>query len=251
MQRKLIFPFTMFLLFSLVMASVSLANARAATPASGSARANISNPTLCLLAEQQPVNVLFFDDMESGGAKWVFGAPIGSISDWGIVSPGISGTHSLSGPSQNLENDSYAAMKADVNLPGGTSYLYFNHVFDFENLNDTQAYDGGVLEYSANQGGTWQDAHPLFSAGQNYNSTVFPVSYYGNPLGGRPVFSGFSNSMVASRYNLSSLAGQSIRFRWRTGTDYNVASNTGWQVDDVKIYTCPATFQTFLPLIAR
>ena len=177
--------------------------------------------------------------MESGNENWAYAAATGSISDWGIVSPGISSPHSLSGPSQNLENDSYAIMNADVVLPSGISYLYFNHQFDFEIPEDnlTDGYDGGVLEYSADPGGTWLDAQPLFSAGQDYNRTLYDFDY-GNPLQGRLVFSGNSSGMVGSRYDLSSLAGGSIRFRWRTGTDYNVNSNTGWQVDDVGIYKC-------------
>ncbi len=250
MQRKLTFLFTTLILLSLAIAPVSPADARAGRQASGSARVNTPNPVFCPEGSEQPVN-MFFDNMESGNANWAYGAAAGSISDWGIVSPGISSPHSLSGPSQNLENDSYAAMQADVTLPGGTSYLYFNHEFDFEVYDDTNGYDGGVLEYSANQGGTWQDAQPLFSAGQDYNRTLFPSSSYNNPLGDRPAFSGVSNGTAGSRYDLSSLAGGNIRFRWRTGTDYYVNANTGWQVDDVGIYSCQTPQQIFLPLIMR
>lgn len=242
MQRKLTFLFTTLILLSLAIAPVSPADARAGKHASGSAQMNMLNPVFCPVSGE-PVNV-FFDNMESGGAQWVFDAANNSISDWKIVSPGIGGTYSLSGPSQNLENDSYAVMQADVTLPSGTSYLYFNHQFDFEvpEGDPAHGYDGGVLEYSANQGGTWLDAHQqlLFSDGQDYNRTLYNLDY-GNPLQGRQAFSGNSNGAVASRYDLTSLAGQSIRFRWRTGTDYNVASNAGWFVDDVGIYKCTSS----------
>jgi len=238
MQHKLTFLFAALILLSLAIAPASPADAQAGRQASGSARVNTPNPVFCPVAGEQPVNV-FFDNMESGNENWAYAAATGSISDWGIVSPGISSLHSLSGPSQNLENDSHAAMNVDVVLPSGISYLYFTHQFDFEILEDDPAYgyDGGVLEYSADQGGTWQDAQPLFSDGQNYNRTLYDFNY-GNPLQGRPAFSGNSLGAVSSRYDLSSLAGDSIRFRWRTGTDYNVNSNTGWQVDDVGIYKC-------------
>ncbi|MBI3341157.1 MAG: M4 family metallopeptidase, partial [Chloroflexi bacterium] len=205
------------------------------------------NPDFCPTAGNQPVNI-FFDNMESGSANWAYGATGGFTNNWGLVSPGISSpTQSLFGPDVPLANDSYAAMSADATLPGNTSsYLYFNHVFDFEFGGPTnQGFDGGVLEYSTNQGASWNDAQPLFSAGQNYNTTLYPPSLYSNPLGGRAAFSGTSNGMVASRYDLTSLAGQRVRFRWRIGSDY-IVGKTGWFVDDVRIYRCPTNTNVYI-----
>jgi hypothetical protein len=116
------------------------------------------------------------------------------------------------------------------------SYLYFNHAYQFESSNGIY-YDGGVLEYSINNGSSWIDASALFSDGINYaNSSIFSTS--GNPLGGRSGFLG-SSDYVSTRYNLSSLAGQNIKFRWRIGTD-NYVSDLGWFVDDVSINQCGA-----------
>jgi len=42
---------------------------------------------------------------------------------------------------------------------------------------------------------------------------------------------------LSSRVNLSSLAGQSVRFRFRIGEDGSGA-DYGWFVDDVRVYTC-------------
>ena len=98
-----------------------------------------------------------------------------------------------------------------------------------------------MLEYSTNHGSTWKDASPLFEAGQNYNATL--SADFGNPLSGKQAFTGDSNGMVASRYNLASLAGQSVRFRWRVGSD-NTISWTGWVIDDVRIYQCTIVSHT-------
>ncbi len=197
------------------------------------------NPELCPVAGQEPASsYLFQDDMESGSPKWTFGATTGYTNDWRLAIPGISSpTHSLYGPGETIPNDSYAVMSNSVTLPSlaTPAYLYFNHFFDFEvaNVGNT-AYDGGLLEYSLN-GSTWVDAVTLGSAGQAYNYTLSATS--GNPLGGRQAFSGTSQGMVASRYDLSSLAGQSVKFRWRTGSDTGT-QYSGWMVDDVRIYTC-------------
>ncbi len=61
----------------------------------------------------------------------------------------------------------------------------------------------------------------------------------GNPLAGRQAFINDSNGYGASRANLSSLAGQSVMFRWRIGTDSSFG-DLGWFLDDVRIYSCDA-----------
>ncbi len=91
-------------------------------------------------------------------------------------------------------------------------------------------YDGGVVEISAN-GGAWTDLGSLITQ-NGYNSSI--SSTYGNPIGGRQAFSGNSGGYLETRVNLSSYAGQSVRIRFRLGTDSSVSS-TGWYVDDVKI----------------
>src|SRR4029450_8633682 len=62
-------------------------------------------------------------------------------------------------------------------------------------------------------------------------------SGFGTPLGGRQAFGGVSNGYRSSRLDLSSLSGQNFRVRFRVGSD-NVVGDVGWDVDDVRIYTC-------------
>ena len=68
-----------------------------------------------------------------------------------------------------------------------------------------------------------------------YKGTIFSGS--GNPLGGRSGFVSDSHGYISSRLSLNSLAGQSVRFRWRMGLDSSVF-DLGWLLDDVQIYTC-------------
>ena len=193
---------------------------------------------------------LFADDLESGAGNFVFGV-IDPPSRWDIDSPygpfAHSGVRFLYGddfpqsveffpPPEDFDfaSDSFAAMTSDVPLPGG-AHLWFAHAFGFEDPN----WDGGVLEYSTNGGATWVDAGQLFSDGRGYGGTMFDSSMFfgGNPLGGRKGFIGDSHGYVSSRYNLASLAGQSVRFRWRIGTDF-WGFDWGWWLDDVQIHTC-------------
>jgi hypothetical protein len=52
---------------------------------------------------------------------------------------------------------------------------------------------------------------------------------------------------MSSRFDLSSLAGGSVRFRFAIGTDDSVRT-LGWVVDDVQIYTCSAPPQPTLSI---
>jgi len=59
-------------------------------------------------------------------------------------------------------------------------------------------------------------------------------------MSARSAFTADSNGMFSSRLSLASLAGSSVRFRFRIGTDTSVGY-LGWFIDDLRIYTCPAT----------
>jgi len=179
---------------------------------------------------------LFQDDFESGSTQWTK-QNAWSVQDWYSTSP----THMFYGDDAQFSNVSSLAMKTRVLLPAGSkAYLHFDHafLFDYTLYQGTNYYfDGGVLEYSLNNGGTWLNAQPLFSAGQNYNGAIYNYQGTTNILKGRSAFVGDSHGYVSSLYDLSSLAGKRVQFRWRLGTDSTVAF-LGWFVDDVQIYTC-------------
>jgi hypothetical protein len=133
-------------------------------------------------------------------------------------------------------------MTRDVAVPAN-AHLHFRHSFEFEATPDNSvAYDGGVVEYSTNGGGSWNDAGSLFSE-NGYVTTIDSGS--DNPLHGRAAFSGVSQGYYSSRIDLSALAGQNVRFRFRIGTDESVDAY-GWFVDDLRVYTCGAT----LPIVS-
>ena len=180
---------------------------------------------------------LYMEDFETGVDGWTFAALSGE-SAWGpSTGYATSGVSSLWADDSYANADSFAAMSSGVALPAGSkSYLHFAHAYKFDSAGISY-FDGGVLEYSTNNGITWRDAKPLYSAGRNYKGTL--KRGVGNPLEGRSAFAADSHGYVDSRYKLETLAGRTIRFRWRMGTS---AANSalGWFVDDVLIYTCLA-----------
>ena len=184
---------------------------------------------------------LFSDDLEdpqSGnwalqGTGWYYpqnSHPYGSRR----IAYATSGETHFWGDSRGVSSDHSIAKATGVPIPSGEStYLRFDHAYGFED-DDQAAYDGGVLEYSTDGGSSWLDAGSLITD-NGYNGTIGAGG--GNPLGGREGFVRESNGYISSRVDLSPLAGQSVRFRFRIGED-STGYDYGWFVDDVRVYTC-------------
>jgi Zn-dependent metalloprotease len=214
-------------------------------------------PTSCSATEaalcptgQSPSNI-FFDNLENtASGNWISGA-ISGVNRWYYpqnpnaiagfdATYASSGQYNFWGYNQPATANYYISMASNRSLPAGsTIYMHFNHAHGFEDgipLNSDYGtyYDGGIVEYSINSGATWNYVSSLF-LNNGYNGTI--SNAYDNPLGGRQAFVGESNGYYSSRLNLTSLAGQNIRFRFRIGTDSSV-DDYGWFIDDFRIYTC-------------
>jgi hypothetical protein len=197
-------------------------------------------------------NDLFVDDLENpASGNWVTGTIGGGFSAWyhpQNSNPfGFDATYATSGVTNfwgvdlEVQTNTYIAKATSTAIPAGATYLRFDHAFTFDALPDDDLFfDGGVVEVSTNGGASWSDAGPLFTHG-GYTATIYEDD--GNPLAGRAAFSGFSRGYGSSRIDLSSLAGQSVRFRFRIGTANDDFGDYGWFVDDVRVYQCG----TFVP----
>jgi bacillolysin len=193
---------------------------------------------VCTTAGATPT-IVFADDLENGEGNWSFDDG-GSYLRWQIDSPDL-GSNAQSGV-HSLYADDFPALATDataqlvpVAIPPN-AYLHFAQMYGFEYDTGIHVgnFDGGVLEYSTNGGTTWLDAGSLIDY-NGYLGTIATGS--GNPLAGRSAFVGSSHGYISTRLNLSSLAGQTVMFRWRMGLD-DGTSNLGWWVDNIRIYTC-------------
>jgi len=102
-------------------------------------------------------------------------------------------------------------------------------------------WDGYVLEVSINGGGTWTD---IIDAGGSFFSGGYTGEIDGtanNPLAGRLAWSGDSGGYINTVLNLGAgLNGQTIKLRFRMGTDETVAA-PGVRIDGLSITggSCP------------
>lgn len=115
-----------------------------------------------------------------------------------------------------------------IAITASNPQLRFQNNFDLEN-----GFDGGVLEVSVD-GGAFAD---LLTAGgsflaNGYNRTI--STGFSSPIGGRSAWSDTSNGFVETVAVLPASSGQSIRLRFRMGSDVSVADQ-GWRIDDVRV----------------
>ncbi len=207
-----------------------------------------------LCSAEKITSTLLFNDFEGGIGSWsaatATSTPVGA-NVWGygheFATSGVSHLWGDLRPHCDSDlvqyTDSSVEMTADVAIPASGAYLQFRHSFGFENYSEFEPqefYDGGVIELSTNAGGGWIEAGDLISAGIGYRGSI--DANFGNPLGGRPGFVGDSRGYSSTQLDLTSLAGQSVRFRFRIGTDDTTDfCDYGWFVDDLRIFECPVS----------
>ena len=215
-----------------------------------------SAPVACSLAEApvcpagQLCTELFSDDLEDPTAgNWAKQKLLGSYQGWFYpqnthsytdfdATYATSGVANFWGDDPDFTSDFAIAQATGLALPPGqTAYLRFRHSYLFEIYTDSEQtyyYDGGVLEYTTDDGETWHDAGSLIDH-NGYGGTIYSGDT--NPLGGRQAFVDSSLGYTSTRLDLTPLAGQTVRFRFRVGTD-SIVGDYGWFVDDISVYTC-------------
>jgi bacillolysin len=189
----------------------------------------IPNPRTC--GAEVPV---FIDDLENlssgnwitAGGDWTGGAGVPDVYFTGYST---SGRWSLWGYAPPQVSNSGIVNTQSFLIPP-MARLRFKHSYDFE-----PTYDGGVVEYSADEGVSWHDVTTFDDGGPR----PYQVLQYrfGNPLEGHQAFTGSSYGYTTSQIFLDSFEGQRLRFRFRIGTD-RAGGDVGWFIDDIQLYGC-------------
>lgn len=181
------------------------------------------------------VSGLFSEDVESGATGWTSNATSPYTANTWVTSTAKS--HSTtrsffaSGPSsQSLQN----LVSPTINIPAGASGLQFSF---WQNYSFQSNRDGGVLEFSTDDGATWFDVTATGS-GAAFVTGTYPstISSTSSPINGRKAWSGNASAtwsqVVLNLTDTAKYAGKAFRARWRLATNTGTAS-TGWYIDDV------------------
>jgi hypothetical protein len=164
------------------------------------------------------------------GAAWTRNS-----ADWG--SNATSGLDSWFARDLPTTGSSTLATATGISLPAGqAAYLWFQHwrLLDYE---FTSFYDGGTVEID--DIGDAAAAADISALPWVNGPSQTIVSGFGNPAGGRKGFGGDSFGFVASRVDLSTYAGRTIKPQFSMNTD-NSVEFIGWWLDDITVYTCDA-----------
>lgn len=177
----------------------------------------------------------FYDNMEAFTTKWSTTGPT-----WYAYNYATSGRYSAYAYADYAERrDLRLTQRTSIVIPAN-AYLHFNHAYEFTSRNLSNGlvdkfYHGSIVEYSINNGSTWQNLGPLF-VNQGYNGTI--LANINNPIKGQRAFVGVSKGYISSRASLATLSGKRIMLRFRYLTDGSTETWYGWWIDDIRIYTC-------------
>jgi hypothetical protein len=144
---------------------------------------------------------------------------------------------------QNGVSDKYLISRSII-VSSASAQLTFRNNFDTE-MSSGVFWDGGVLEVSSPNinGAAFTDITDP-AVGGSFVSGGYTGEIDGaasNPLGGRMAWSGNSGGYITTVVNLGpNVNGQTIKLRWRMGTDLFSAA-PGWRIDSL-VFTgagCP------------
>jgi hypothetical protein len=186
---------------------------------------------------------LLDDDVDSGRVRWK--AKKGFITATNV---GLSGTQSYYVVDPGKTDDdfqlSWLMLKKPLNIPANAANVRFSffHIYNFE-----PGFDGGVMEFSLDDGVTWQDLGSRIIVG-GYDGKVTDVETSMNPLGTRFAWTSRGRAGVFTPVviNFDEFAGKVIRLRFVAGFDAATGildGYKGWYIDNLKLtadqVSCP------------
>jgi len=214
---------------------VTVNNACGASPAAERMFVTESMPGDCGFGVD-PIEV-FFDDLETGAPGWTSS---GTGDTWQLSGDNVwSGLQAWHGEGVGSVTDQ-RLQSPEIVLPTGQSPLtlqYYNHQTIEDD--DASCWDAGILEISSDNGATWTQIDNGRLLTDPYDGTVNTTS--SNPLAGRAGWCGDPQDWTRSVVDLLSWQGETVRFRFRLGTDVAVGRPDGWKIDDVRVQSCPAS----------
>ena len=196
---------------------------------------NPNSETSTLPAAFTVTSAIWSENFDGTVIGWTSQTSSGSPNSWALVTnqyQTFGNSYFALGPASksitNLTTPAIPIPALATNLQ-----LKFSHNWNLQNKKD-----GGKLELSVDNGGSWFDVESTGSGAtfvsNGYNSTISPITGNGPPTG---AWSGNSNGFVETVVSLTDtakFAGKTFRARWRIATDNSTASS-GWYIDSIAL----------------
>lgn len=177
-------------------------------------------------------HAVMYDTIESGTGTWTHA---GQMDIWHIVTSRYATArhawHYGNGPGSEYPDNAHAWLISGPVTLDGQARLTFNHWAKMEYDEDQQDdhyWDGGVVEISTNAGFSFDMLFP--EGGYPHRITDNPASPFPPDT---PCY-GETAGWEEAAFDLSDYEGQTVRFRFRFGSDSYVTEE-GWYIDDVRV----------------
>jgi extracellular elastinolytic metalloproteinase len=174
--------------------------------------------------------VQFADDFERGDINWDPVSLKNSTVFWDIQGLYVRGGTKAYGIGYAQTAASGAVDQATqllnpVTIRGTKPILNF-----FQRFNTEPRYDAAILQITTNNGTTWDDLGDKIFKSPYSGKIIYSLFAIPNQRG----WSGLVNKYTPVSVDLSSYVGQSVKFRYRFGTD-TTDMREGWFIDDVSV----------------
>ncbi len=193
-------------------------------------------------------NIVFTDDIEGDVTDWMTPPdPLGLGNTWAQSTVRFnSGANSFLAVDQNMSSDQYLISPA-ITLPAADQSPITLSFWNFQNIEARSGtgidacWDGGLLEVSTDGGANFVQVQNTRLLTDPYNGTTFVQT--ASPISGLEawcaddIVSASGVQETVQVVDLDELAGQTVQFRFRLGTD-NAAGDEGWYIDDVTVQGC-------------
>ena len=188
-------------------------------------------------------NVVFTDDIEGDVSDWSTAGGTGNT--WATSGVRVnSGLRSFLAVDSPVVTDQYL-VSPEIILPVGQSPLTLSF-WNYQNIEanigtgSEACWDGGILEISTDGGSSFTQIDGSKMLTDPYNGGVIagpsPISNL-DAWCADDIIPASGDQEVVSVVELDDYAGETVRFRFRLGTDA-AAGDEGWYIDDVQVKGC-------------
>lgn len=188
----------------------------------------------------RPILYLLNEDFETGAPGWTHSSQAGWVDQWHISTErSRSTTHSYkcgdtgTGTYANHQ-DAYLISPTLTALPAEAQLSFWYQVeAETSNAYVDSAYDGGLLEISAN-GGAFTQVVPTPAYNKRFRLRTSGGRPYNGPLPGARCYTGQLATWTNVTFDLAAYEGQDVQLRYRFCAD-STTGREGWYVDDVLV----------------